>query len=320
MFVVANTLIICLSDTIILNFPFFFYHIILRFCFRNSSLLQIICFFFQRSKSSGSYGSIDSKFMFAASIDSEGLAHTATESEQTAKTMHFPRSSRQGSCDGSDILKAAPVSATVSSGASSIDLFQSPVVASSSSTLGLFQPLAVSSTSSVDACKFSQTLAASSLDISTAAQSKSTVDVKSTEFSVSNDEGWATFDSPQPSASTGNGSVDPANMLSKNEGSLGKLNPFSPSGESIQWPSYENSSFHGPYSSTSSPWHDSLHDGVPATQSTPVCFSVNLPILSIYFKFGEGETNNSSVYGRVNAFSVLLCGVSILNFLSKSGW
>lgn len=86
-----------------------------------------------------------------------------------------------------------------------------------------------------------------------------------------NNEGWATFDSPQPSASTtSNTSIDPSNMLTSDGGSFGKFNPFSPPGASMQWPSFEESSFQAPFSSTSSPWHD-----VPPTQSTPVSFAVN---------------------------------------------
>lgn len=77
--------------------------------------------------------------MFSESFSSEGVAHTGTESEQASKPIHdnmqFQRSSLQRSSDGLDLFKAPSVPATLSPEASSIDLFQSPLVASSGFTL-----------------------------------------------------------------------------------------------------------------------------------------------------------------------------------------
>lgn len=217
----------------------------------------------ERSRSAGSFRSIDSNFMSQKSFNSGGLADDVSKSEQAAGTLQeqssFPGSSIPGSSDSLDLFNAPTVHETVSS-AASIDLFQLPEAPSSLST-DLFQPSPVSSASPANAFQPSQ-ISPTSLDFLAAIaqpQSTATSNEKLPEFSFPKNEGWATFDSPQPSAPIpSNEKISPTVLASGNEGSVGKVDLFSSLDTSTQWPSFQNSSLDGPPSNISSVWDGSL--------------------------------------------------------------
>lgn len=208
------------------------------------------------------------------SFNSGGLTDTLSEPEQAAgkfqDKLPFP-----GSSDSLDLFKAPSAPETVTSMASSIDLFQLSE-ASSASSIDLFHPSLMSSASSAVVHQPSQTVPISSLDffIGTAQQqSTATTGDKLQEVSKPKNEGWATFDMPHSSGSIpGTGNVNPTNIPSVDGGSVGKSDPFLSLGTSTQWPSFHDSGFHVP-STISSPWH--MHDvTAPSTTSTQVCFDM----------------------------------------------
>lgn len=206
------------------------------------------------------------------SFNSGGLTDTVSEPEQAAgkfqDKLPFP-----GSSDSLDLFKAPSAPETVTSGASSIDLFQLSE-ASSAPSIDLFHPSLMSSTSSTVVHQPSQTSPISSLDFFVGAaqqQSAAATGDKLQEVSKPKNEGWATFDTPHSSGSIpGTGNVNPTNMPSVDGGSVGKSDLFSSSGTSTLWPSFHDSGFHAS-STVSSPWQ--MHDvTAPTTTSTQVMF------------------------------------------------
>ncbi|PON63523.1 Arf GTPase activating protein [Trema orientale] len=226
----------------------------------------------QRSRSSGSFGSIEGNFVPQKSFSSGGLTDVVSHSEQAAGTLQdkspFPGSSIPGSSDSLDLFKAQTVPGIVSS-AASIDLFQLPG-APPPLSVDSFQPSVVSSTSSTNAFQPSQTLP-TSLDLFAVVdqqQLAATSNEKLPELSVPKNEGWATFDTPQSSAPVpSNEKINPGIVPSDSGGSLGKVDLFSSFDTSMQWPSFHDSSFHMPPSNISSAWNDSL-PGVAAPNTT----------------------------------------------------
>ncbi|PON66288.1 Arf GTPase activating protein [Parasponia andersonii] len=226
----------------------------------------------QRSRSSGSFGSIEGNFVPQKSFSSGGLTDVVSHSEQAAGTLedksHFPGSSIPGSSDSLDLFKADTVPGIVSS-AASIDLFQLPG-APPPLSVDSFKPSVVSSTSYTNAFQPSQTLP-TSLDLFAVVdeqQLAATSHEKLPESSVPKNEGWATFDTPQSSAPVpSNEKINPGIVPSDSGGSLGKVNLFSSFDTSMQWPSFQDSSFHMPPSNISSAWNDSL-PGVAAPNTT----------------------------------------------------
>ncbi|XP_015899748.2 probable ADP-ribosylation factor GTPase-activating protein AGD14 isoform X1 [Ziziphus jujuba] len=197
----------------------------------------------QRSRSSGSSGSIDSNFVPLKSFNSGGLTDTASEPEIVAGT--FQEKFLPGSSDGLDLFKIPSAPETVTAVAASIDLFQLPVassalsidlfqlpIASSSSaqTVDLFHPSVVSSASSM-VVKQPPTVSTSSLDFFAdyaQPQSTATCAEKLQEVSEPKNGGWATFDTPHSSPSIpGTGNVNPTNVPSVDGGSVGKFDLFS---------------------------------------------------------------------------------------------
>ncbi|BFG37723.1 hypothetical protein CerSpe_239970 [Prunus speciosa] len=217
----------------------------------------------QRTASSGSFGSVGSYSM------------PALEPEQAPgifqdESISLTGSSLFGSNDSLDLFKAL-VKPKISSAAPSIDLFHLPAPSSSLST-DLFQPPVSCSDSSVNVGERPKPFSPTSLELfADFPQQQSTATLaKQVPDSFHESEGWATFDTPQPSASVpGTESITPENIASNGGGSIGNFDPFSPSKTSMQWPSFQYSSIHGPSSDISSPWSDSLHNvTAPNTTST----------------------------------------------------
>ncbi|KAL5547030.1 hypothetical protein UlMin_006717 [Ulmus minor] len=191
---------------------------------------QAVDSFQERSRSSGSFGSIDSNFVSLQSFNS-GVTDVAQESEQangTQRKTHFTGSPVPGSSDSLDLFNTPSVPQAVSS-AAPIDLFQLPV-ASSPPSVDLFEPSLVSSASSKNAFQPPQ-ISTASLDLfaSTAQpHSAAAFGEKLPEFSSSKNEGWATFDMPPPSVPiTSNENSVTTNKPSGDVGSIGKVDLFS---------------------------------------------------------------------------------------------
>lgn len=245
--------------------------------------------------------------MSLKSFNSGGLTDAASEPELAAGTFQekfpFP-----GSSNSSDLFKTPSAPKTVTAVAPSIDLFQLPIASSSAQTVDLYHTSVVSSASSMVVQQPSQTVSTSSLDFFAGyaqPQSTATFGEKLQEVSEPKNEGWATFDTPYSSPSiSGTEHVNPTNVPSVDDGSVGKLDlfsssasisgtgndkptnipcvdgvsvgkfdPFSSLGTSTQWPSFQDSSFNAPPSTILSPWN--MHDvTAPAATSAQVSFAV----------------------------------------------
>ncbi|XP_050122621.1 probable ADP-ribosylation factor GTPase-activating protein AGD14 isoform X1 [Malus sylvestris] len=227
----------------------------------------------QRTASSGNFVSLDSYSMSLKSFNSGGLTN-AVEPEQATvifpdKSTSFTGSSQFGTSDNLDLFKAS-VKPEVSSAASSIDLFQLPAASSLSPSIDLFQPSISSSNSciNIDQPQVFQPSLELFADFPQQ-QSTPTLDKQVAEAAPKS-EGWATFDAPQPSASIpSTKNITLANVASNGGGSVGNFDAFSSSNTGMQWPSFQYSSSHGPFSDVSSPWSDSLHNVTdPNTRGT----------------------------------------------------
>ncbi|GMI79578.1 ARF-GAP domain 14, ARF GAP-like zinc finger-containing protein ZIGA4 [Hibiscus trionum] len=157
-----------------------------------------------------------------------------------------------------------------------IDLFQLPATSSVSSK-DLLQPTAVSSKSPGNSYQPPPSTPSIDLFAGIAEQQLvTTFDGKSPESPVPKNEGWATFDSPQPAASdpvTKN--LLPAAMPSIEDLSV-KFDQPSSRNTTVQWPLFETSSAFGNTSTISSQWQEG-HDG---TQSWNAFndFAESLPV------------------------------------------
>ncbi|XP_024025487.1 probable ADP-ribosylation factor GTPase-activating protein AGD14 [Morus notabilis] len=214
----------------------------------------------ERSRSAGSFGSIDSNFMSQKSFNSGGFTDDVLKSEQAADTFQerssFPGSSVPGRSDSLDLFKAPTIPKTVYS-AAPVDLFKLPEAPSA-----LSPPSLVSSASSANEFQPTQTSPTYLECFAVAAQPESTKISNEIlrEFSVPKSEGWATFDVPQPSTPiSSNEKISPTGLPSGSRGSVGKVDMFSSLDTSMQWPSVQNSSS-DVSSNISSAWNDSLLD------------------------------------------------------------
>ncbi|XP_031384370.1 probable ADP-ribosylation factor GTPase-activating protein AGD14 isoform X1 [Punica granatum] len=167
----------------------------------------------QRTASSGSFGSFDSNSMSLKSFNSGSLVNVVPESEQVPGTHQdkistFSQSTVPGS-SGIDLFQAT---SGPDPAATSIDLFQAPFGPEpKDSSIDLFQAppsidLFQSSTHPAPSPiqhQIPQTTTSASLDFFAdfSQQSHATMEKTSPEPSVPKNEGWATFDSPQPTTS-----------------------------------------------------------------------------------------------------------------------
>lgn len=202
--------------------------------------------------------------MSVKSFNSGGLTDAVSEPDQYAGTLQdkpTSLSSLFGSSDRLELFKAPVQPEEISSAASSIDLFQLPA-ASSSLSINSFQPSVLSSASSLNVHQPPQALTPSLELFADFPQHQSPAN--QVHESVPKNEGWATFDTHQPSTSiSGTENIIPANIASNDGGSIGNFDLFSSSNPGMQWPSFAN---------ISNPWSDNLHDFTApnTTESTKV--------------------------------------------------
>ncbi|KAF9670315.1 hypothetical protein SADUNF_Sadunf13G0055700 [Salix dunnii] len=215
----------------------------------------------QRTTSLGSTGSFDNTSVSIKSYNSGSLLDVVAEAGQAAgnpqeKKPAFPLSSV--SCHASlDLFKEQVAPEAASPMAPPIDLFQLPAT-SPAPPVDLFQ---VPPTSSINLYQPSQTSLPSTLDLfgsSYQQQSVSTMDEKSPHSSLPKNEGWATFDVPQPIASTP-GPVDLTSSVGPSSvGSSTNFDQVPSFHTSMQWPPFQNFVDHSS-SSVPDPWLGNLH-------------------------------------------------------------
>lgn len=222
----------------------------------------------QRTTSLGSMGSFDSLSVSIKSYNSGSLLDIVAEAGQAAGNPQenmpaFPVSS-VSSHASLDLFKEPVAPEPASPMAPPIDLFQLPAT-SPAPSVDLFQ---VPPASSINLYQPSQTSLPSTLDLfggSYQQQSVTSLDEKSPHSSLPKNEGWATFDGPQPIASTPGpenltSSVGPSNAGSSNFDQVPSLHT------SMQWPPFQNSVDHSS-SSVPDPWLGDVHS-VQATGNT----------------------------------------------------
>ncbi|KAJ4824569.1 hypothetical protein Tsubulata_017492 [Turnera subulata] len=211
----------------------------------------------------GSIGSFDSKSMSPKSYNSGSFVDFVSENEQIAGALHdrvspLPPLSATVSHGSLDLFDTSVVPGSSSSTGAPIDLFQLPAT-SAASSMDLFQSSQANSVPSMITSQHTKTSLTSSLGLSAGSgivgpQPDSALDNKS-ESAAPKNEGWATFDVPQPAAS----SPGIGNLAHSVVHSAGGLSPefdhVSSLNTNMQWPLFENSSGQ---SATSAPQHVNL--------------------------------------------------------------
>lgn len=213
-------------------------------------------------------GSIDSNLSSLRSRSSGGLVDFFSEPVQASGSIQnkvpcVPRPYCPASTVSSDISKAPVAPEPVSSSASSVDLFQLPEAPSQASSVDLFQSSVLSAAPSFNASQTAQASQPSSVDFfaDLAQQSSAaTSNEKSPELSVPKNEGWATFDAPQYTASFAQVEI-PAAVPSTASSLQEKFDLFSTFNTNMQWPSFDSSSVSVPSSVASNLWHDDVRNG-----------------------------------------------------------
>ncbi|KAJ8570287.1 hypothetical protein K7X08_037259 [Anisodus acutangulus] len=171
----------------------------------------------QRLASSGSFESSDSNSLSFKSVNSVGLSDVTSESMQTIEThssklstfSSLPRSSGLGNSNAPDLFNAPSVPQTAPPTVSTKS--QLPVSLPNGS-IDLFQP-SISTGPTGNSHQPSLTLPPSSLDLFSEVPnlpSATSADEKPSCVGTSKNEGWATFDMPQHSATTGAEQFTPA--------------------------------------------------------------------------------------------------------------
>ncbi|KAK8588885.1 hypothetical protein V6N13_087779 [Hibiscus sabdariffa] len=183
-------------------------------------------------------------------------------SQKDAGGIPLPQASVPMNYGGLDLFNTPEASASLP-----IDLFQLPATSSVSSK-DLLQPAAVSSMPPGNLDQPPPSTPSLDLFAGISEQQPATsFDGKSPELTVPKNEGWATFDSPQPAAS------DPVakNLLPavvpSNEDLLVKFDQPSSLNTTVQWALFENSSAFGDSSTMSRQWQEG-HDGQASTIAT----------------------------------------------------
>lgn len=219
----------------------------------------------QRTTSLGSMGSFDNTSVSIKSYNSGSLLDVVSEAGQAAGN---PQEKKPASLD---LFKEQVAPEPASPMAPPINLFQLPAT-SPAPPLDLFQ---VPPTSSINLYQPSQTSLPSTIDLfgsSYQQQSVSTLDEKSPHSSLPKNEGWATFDVPQPIASTP-GPVDLTSSVGPSSaGSSTNFDQVPSFHTSMQWPPFQNFVDHSS-SSVPDPWLGDLHS-VQANDnsSSQVCY------------------------------------------------
>lgn len=270
-----------------------------KYCIIQSTNSYIINFF-QRTASSGSFGSFDSNSMSFKSANSGNLMDVASEPEQSNGGAHqdklsevhtLPRSSVSGHS-----AYFAPV--TVTSPASSIDLFQLPAASSvpsgdifqqssvssvpsmnlhqatqaSGPSLDLFQQSSVSSGPTMNLHQDTQTSSSLAFDLFAdinQQQLTTSLGEKLPELPVPKNEGWATFDMPPSITSIAVSAENhtSAKFPSTDGSPTRKVESFSSIDASMQWPLIRDSNGHAP-SLVPNPWDQGLHNVQTSSNAT----------------------------------------------------
>ncbi|RZB47539.1 putative ADP-ribosylation factor GTPase-activating protein AGD14 isoform B [Glycine soja] len=157
-----------------------------------------------------SLGSTDSNLSYLRSYSSGGLVDFFSEPFQASgphqnKVSCTPQPFDLGSTVSSDLSEAPVAPKQFSSFALSIGLFQFPAAPSQASSVDLFQSSALSAIPSFNELQPVKAFQSSSVDFMDLSQQPSAAmpNEKSLELSVPKNEGWATFDTPQHTTSTG---------------------------------------------------------------------------------------------------------------------
>ncbi|KAK3198246.1 hypothetical protein Dsin_021661 [Dipteronia sinensis] len=217
----------------------------------------------QRTTSSGSIASLESKSMSLKSCNSGGFVDANSDPERATGTHHnkvssFTQSSNTVNYGGLDLFEAQVVPEPVPSSAPSIDLFQLPAASSAPPVNTLHTSLA---SSALPVNLPPQTSRDSSFDLFEIAEQPSTVtlDTKSLEVSNTGNEGWATFDTSLPAASIpGTENINPAAMPNIGSSSV-KFDQYSSFNTSMKWSAFHDSGDHRP-SPSSDLGYDGLHN------------------------------------------------------------
>ncbi|KAK4852351.1 hypothetical protein QYF36_023182 [Acer negundo] len=182
----------------------------------------------QRTTSSGSIASLESKSMSLKSCNSGGFVDANLDPERPTGIHHnkvssFTQSSNTVNYGGLDLFEAQVVPEPVASSAPSIDLFLPPAASSAP------PPSTV------------------------------TLDTKLQEVSNTGNEGWATFDTSLPAASIpGTENINPAAMPNIGSSSV-KFDQYSSFNKSMKWSAFHDSGDHRPAPS-SDLGYDGLHN------------------------------------------------------------
>lgn len=204
----------------------------------------------QRTASSGSIGSPDSNSLSFKSISSVGVADVGSEAEQSVEA-HCKQIPTQGNRDGLDLFNAPFAPQNVTSTALAVSTSNLPGL-SSTQNIDLFKTSCLSSASNIGMHQLPKTNLSSSLDLFSEMpqqQPAVSLDDKSPK-GIPQNEGWATFDTPQHSVLVGNVNSAAREVPSSDKNPVQSLDPLL---SLNQWPSFENISSHGP-SSSMPPW------------------------------------------------------------------
>lgn len=215
----------------------------------------------QRTVSSGSVGSSEKHSMSFQSTNSGSLLDVKLQPNPSKATSQDKVSSIPSPLQvpvGGLNLFEDEMAMTVPNSTLGVDLFQGPGAGSS---IDFFQSPAVSS---VLPQSFPQTSCSSSSSfLSQISQNPAfqNSNQKLSEPSEPSNEGWATFDSPQPSPPCTN-TLDTGSSEAGSEGgvSLKIVNSAAPSNVGLQWLEFSSSSVHSPPPLVSNPWNEGLQN------------------------------------------------------------
>ncbi|XP_027070837.1 probable ADP-ribosylation factor GTPase-activating protein AGD14 isoform X1 [Coffea arabica] len=210
----------------------------------------------QRTASSESIGSLDSNSLsFKTSV---GVADVGSEAEQSVEARSkkiptltsLPQTSAQGNHDSLDLFTAPFALQNVTSIALAVSTSNLPGL-SSTQSIDPFGTSCLSTASNIDMQQLPKPNQSSSMDLFSEIPQQppaASLDDKSLKV-IPQNEGWATFDTPQHSAPVGN--VNSAVLEVPSDKNPGQS--FNPLLSLNQWPSFENNSSNGP-SSSMPPW------------------------------------------------------------------
>lgn len=242
----------------------------------NLQELTLSIFFTQRTASLGNFESSDGrKPTSLTSVNSASLLDLLSEHENPVN----------GSPANISATPAVPLS-SVSSHTANLDLFEAPSVpqtVTSSSTVDFFQLSTVPSTYQPP----TNVIPSMSLDLFAE-------DKMSAEFSAMKNEGWATFDVSQQTASiSADNNLAPVRSCPTEGASVDKFDPSLPTSATRQWQGSPNSCSAMAASLISDPWNDGLQSIQGSTgidsKSTQVTTSVSNRFLMALIEILEAE-------------------------------